>query len=554
MCGVLEPGAAALLPDADLLVAVTDRLLGTCPADLPGAVALERTRALLVQTERLRAAALAAVGDLDARQLYALDGAASASAWLARERVGGRAAPVTTARRLADHPAVTAALAAGRLDVLGADRVCAALSRLPGEVDEQVVSAVLGDGVRTLLQELVGAADLPDEVDAVLGEAATASGTPLPERVEPVLVLLAQRVPPALLVRTTGLLVDALLPEEHLERWEREQAQTYLDVRDLLDGYADVKGVLDPETAVLLRRCLARRALAARQQGSDGLSAGQRRVLALRQVLRDALVQSGGRSSHEDDSVGLGRDDAPFGDDGEGGGDHGGEFVEDDRGSASHGDGGERAEGDCEQADGEQADGEADADAADAIGAGGPDAPLTPPAADGSSVQLTLVTRTPAPLAGEGSVPLLASVDAVLALPGALPGRFGPGLTCSLPVAALRRLGCGGRLAAVLLDAAGTPVGASGSHRHATRRERRALLAQWGGICATDGCGRPGVVPHHAEPWWLTHRTRLADLVPYCDGCHHDLHEGGRTLRLRNGRWVGPTGWTSPPDEALDAG
>ena len=84
------------------------------------------------------------------------------------------------------------------------------------------------------------------------------------------------------------------------------------------------------------------------------------------------------------------------------------------------------------------------------------------------------------------------------------------------------------------------------------RRERRALPAQWGGTCATDGCGRPGVVPHHAGPWWLTRRTRLRDLVPYCDGCQHDLHEGGKTLKLRNGRWIGPTGWTSPPADTLD--
>ena len=150
-----------------------------------------------------------------------------------------------------------------------------------------------------------------------------------------------------------------------------------------------------------------------------------------------------------------------------------------------------------------------------------------------------------------GSVPLVAGVDGVLGLPGALPGRYGPGLSTSLPVEAVRRLGCGGHLAAVLLDAQGTPIGASGTHRHATERERRAMLARWGGTCATDGCGRPGVVPHHAEPWWLTRRTRLEDLVPYCDGCHHDLHEGGKTIKLRNGRWVGPTGWTDPPTGTL---
>ena len=81
---------------------------------------------------------------------------------------------------------------------------------------------------------------------------------------DPVFVLAAQRVAPVLLVRTLSVLVDALLPEEHLQRWETQQAETYLDVRELLDGYADVKGVLDPETAVAFRQALARRALAAR--------------------------------------------------------------------------------------------------------------------------------------------------------------------------------------------------------------------------------------------------------------------------------------------------
>lgn len=145
----------------------------------------------------------------------------------------------------------------------------------------------------------------------------------------------------------------------------------------------------------------------------------------------------------------------------------------------------------------------------------------------------------------EPQLTVIAGLSALLGAPGALPGRFADGT--SLPRESVQRLGCGGALTAVLLDAAGRPVGASGTHRTATTRERRALRAQWGRWCAVQGCDRPGTIPHHAAPWWLTHRTRLADLVPLCPSSHHDLHEGGRTLRLRDGRHINPTGWTQGP-------
>lgn len=491
MCG---PEVVTPLTDVDLLTAAVDRLLAASPAELSPAQALRRSRTLLAQTERLRAAGLAAVRDVDSRQLYELDGSANASVWVGRQ-VGGRLAPVTLARRLAARPVVGEALAAGRLDVLAAERVCLALAKLPDAtsgscVGEDAVSWLLAGEVPSLLQELGGGVDPdPTQSAAVLGQALTAVEVALPVRLEPVFVLLAGRVGAHLLMRCLQSLVDALLPEEHLERWQEQQAETYLDVRELLDGYGDVRGVLDPETFALLRGALHARRLD--RQAEDTLTAGQRKVLALRQVLRDATVP------HSDA-------DEPEPDD----------------------------------ADGLAVPPDGDPDAA--------------PAAEGVGVQLTLVTRAPAALSGGRPVPLLTSIDSVLGRPGSLPGRYGPGMSTSLPVDAVRRLGCGGQVAAILLDAYGMPVGASGTHRHATERERRALLAQWGGLCATDGCARPGVVPHHAEPWWLTRRTRLADLVPYCDGCHHDLHEGGQTLKLRNGRWIGPTGWTDPPADGLD--
>jgi hypothetical protein len=136
--------------------------------------------------------------------------------------------------------------------------------------------------------------------------------------------------------------------------------------------------------------------------------------------------------------------------------------------------------------------------------------------------------------------------DTLTDSPGALPARMSDGTRLRLDT--VRRLGCDGRIAAVVLDAYGRPVGASGTHRNATRRERRALEAQWGG-CAVDGCNQPfaRTRPHHVIPWWLSKITRLKDLAPVCEHHHHDIHEGGRTLRLRNGRYICPIGWADGP-------
>ena len=82
------------------------------------------------------------------------------------------------------------------------------------------------------------------------------------------------------------------------------------------------------------------------------------------------------------------------------------------------------------------------------------------------------------------------------------------------------------------------------------RAERRALRARWGPTCAVAGCHHTRTVPHHVIPWWLSHLTRLTDLVPLCSSCHHDLHEGRRTLRLRDRRLIDDHGWVSAVQEA----
>jgi hypothetical protein len=49
--------------------------------------------------------------------------------------------------------------------------------------------------------------------------------------------------------------------------------------------------------------------------------------------------------------------------------------------------------------------------------------------------------------------------------------------------------------------------------------------------------------PPPRQPWWKTGRTTLGDLVPLCKGNHHDLHDGRRTLLLRDGRRIDENGW-----------
>ncbi|MDT7569900.1 MAG: hypothetical protein QOE05_74 [Actinomycetota bacterium] len=143
-------------------------------------------------------------------------------------------------------------------------------------------------------------------------------------------------------------------------------------------------------------------------------------------------------------------------------------------------------------------------------------------------------------------ITIVATESAMADASGALAPRMSDGTRMRLET--IHRLGCAGRIAAVVLDAAGKPVGASGTHRNATRRERRALEAQWGG-CAVDGCSQPysRTRPHHVIPWWLSKITRLKDLAPVCEHHHHDIHEGGHTLRLRDGRYICPTGWADGP-------
>ena len=141
----------AHVPAEQLLVLAVDRLLAEVPVELPGPVALDRLKTLSLSLDRLTAARLAAVRDLDSRQLYALDGAGSTRGWL-RARPGGDQGQLTLARRLALRPHVDSAHRTGQLATRAVSQLCTALDTLPTELDDAVVRATLQHGIGELLR------------------------------------------------------------------------------------------------------------------------------------------------------------------------------------------------------------------------------------------------------------------------------------------------------------------------------------------------------------------------------------------------------------------
>ena len=145
-------------------------------------------------------------------------------------------------------------------------------------------------------------------------------------------------------------------------------------------------------------------------------------------------------------------------------------------------------------------------------------------------------------------IAITVTLDALHHTPGALPARTNSG--AHWPTELVHRTLCDSRLTRLILNLAGRVQQVSHSQRTLKPHERLALHTQWGGQCAAAGCTRgPGhrLTPHHATPWWKTKTTSLPDTIPVCPSTHHDLHEGHKTIQLKDGRWLNHNGWTQPP-------
>lgn len=157
-------------------------------------------------------------------------------------------------------------------------------------------------------------------------------------------------------------------------------------------------------------------------------------------------------------------------------------------------------------------------------------------------------------LGSRGKVPVQIAVTTSLAAlhnqPGALPARTGSGAT--VPAALVRRWLCDSAVTRFVLSLGNKVIESSHTERTATPHERRIKHLETGGICQGAGCSRgsptgDSLVPHHATPYAICKQTSLEDTVLLCPMSHDDVHVGGKTIRLKDGRYLNATGWVDGP-------
>lgn len=485
--------ATALVPRHDpvgLLLAALDGLTGERPADLPAVVALDRARTLLAGAERLKTLALLALADVDTRELHALEGAASAASWVAEQQVPGvDRRDVTLARRLPTTPRVTEQLLAGRLGAEGAAQVAAALAKARPFLDQP-------DG----------------RIDGQPGEDALRA-------------VLVDGIPTLLVEQTGGATAD-----------DPQQARLRADLTRIAEAGESQAARLEDGLVLLAQRSAPRLLRGCVNLLLDALLPAQHDARAL-------------RAEHE---AGL-------------------ELFRDPLGS------GWSVRGQLDAVTGEllsqvlaaeqatDPDSPADTSAWRAAAADptlgdlspgdwptGRPRPRTRPTRRHDALGRALRRLLDSAALGtrEKAAPhLLVTVDHeyLSGRPGALPARGAGG--SHLTRRQLAGLGCDVRVTRLVLDAGRRVVEASHTQRTATALERLIVHTTWAGRCAVTGCARGPdtghrLTPHHAELYSTTRTTALADTVPLCDTDHDLLHRRRRALRLRDGRWIGPDGWT----------
>jgi hypothetical protein len=141
-------------------------------------------------------------------------------------------------------------------------------------------------------------------------------------------------------------------------------------------------------------------------------------------------------------------------------------------------------------------------------------------------------------------ISIRAGLDALHDQPGALPAVGGSGQ--SLPASLVRRLVCDSAVTRFVMGLGNKVIELSHTVRTLKEHERKAKIMETGGLCQAAGCHHPpGVrlIPHHPDAYAKSGTTSFYDTVMLCESSHHDVHEGGKTIRLKDGRLLSPEGW-----------
>jgi hypothetical protein len=484
MRSVQAGGAAAVSPPVRALTDAVDALLVQVPADLPGPQALADATALVAELERLRALVLTRLADVDTRQLHTLADAPSTGTWLTAQQTSLTRTELALARRLAAFPAVAAAVDTGAVSVAVAARVAAALVKARPHVDRPD-GLIDGQPAAPTMQAVV--------VDGVL----------------------------SLVCQARGGLTD----DDPLLTWLLQQLQTIADQpRSELDRLTD---------AFLL---LAQHVEPGDLPGALGQLLDALLPNELERRAQDAHEQRGFRMRLKDDGSGwlITRGDLDL---------ECGELLS----TVLDAEMAVDQDGPVDTAAYAQArqDGWQPGEDLPDEGCGGPRS-LDQQRHD--ALRNGLRRYLDSGIAGlrDKVAPHLAVTVPVEALhdePGARPPVSASG--ARLPRSLVRRWWCDSAVTRFVISLGHKVLETSHTERTLKAHERRAKRIETGGRCQGSGCCRgPGsrLVPHHADPWHRTGTTSLSDSVLFCEQTHAQLHRG-RTIRLKDGRRLGPHGW-----------
>jgi hypothetical protein len=477
----VEADLALLSPAVRAVVSAVAMLAEVVPSEVSGPTALEDLRALLAVKEQLDMHLLPRVRDVELRQLHELDALPSVGTWIEAQTTSVDRRQVALARRLDRLPAVRRELESGRLSMLAGQRVAAAIEKVRGFLDRP-------DG-------LIDGLPAEDVLDAVILRG-------VPQLFGQALgglsdddLRLRRLLTEMVALQESGRSQVARVEEAFVALACRVESRSLPPALDQL-----VDAILPQRLEDLAARAHAKRGLAL-ERNSDGC--GWR--------LEGDLDDETGELLHTTLTAAMATDP---------------ENV-------------------------------TDTTLAEQARAEGRDPYVPSPAPTPRRIwerrhdALTTVLRDwlGSGIAGSRGkvVPhLLVRVgqDAMHGEAGSLPavGRSGR----SLPASLVRRWACDSAMTRFVMGLGNRVIEMSHTVRTLKAHERKAKDMETGGVCQAAGCHPPPgtpLRPHHPEAYARSKTTSFYDTVMFCDRSHHDLHEGGKTLRLKDGRLLGPDGW-----------
>ena len=468
------------------------------PTELPGPQALVDAGALLELVQALRVHGLERIADVQTRKLYALTRALSVGRWVRTTAPDTDPGDAALAGKLRLFPRLKARLDARALSVVAARKVTHALSKvrqfvdqpdglIDGQCSAEVIPAVVGHVVELVAQSVLGLHDghpLLEKLITTTEQICAEGGSDLVQ-LERAFTLLAEHVPTSMLSDRLDLLVCALLPNLLEKRAAKGEDEAGLSLQRAFDGTGwDVRGKLDLECGELLFTVLAAEARRDEENPADTATA--------------EALRAQGFDPYDPDCTGT--------------------FTV------------PKLEGPVRW-------------------------PRGRPQRLHDALKNLLQRYLAADLAGvHDKKPVQINVTISSAepdgAPGALPATAGSG--ARLPRRLIQRWWCNATTTTFLLSRGWIPLGVQHTGRTLTATERTALDVQGGHRCAGSGCcpGRTddplvSLEPHHVNAYSSCGTTNLRESIWACPTLHHDLHHG-RTVLLRNGRYLNDKGWADP--------